>query len=101
MVTIAVMDNISHSFFQRKRHIQLLFATPKHLHKLFKIRTMKEMKYEEAVRQLETIVDKMERGELDVDSMAAQLKQAQELVKLCKQKLKHTDDEIQKLLGDQ
>ncbi|WP_455074376.1 exodeoxyribonuclease VII small subunit [Prevotella fusca] len=62
---------------------------------------MKEMKYEEAVRQLETIVDKMERGELDVDSMAAQLNQAQELVKLCKQKLKHTDDEIQKLLGDQ
>ncbi len=62
---------------------------------------MKEMKYEEAVRQLETIVEKMERGELDVDSMVAQLKQAQELVKLCKQKLKHTDDEIQKLLGDQ
>ena len=51
---------------------------------------MKEMKYEDAVQQLESIVDKMERGELDVDSMAAQLKQAQALVKLCKQKLKHT-----------
>lgn len=62
---------------------------------------MKEMKYEDAVQQLESIVDKMERGELDVDSMAAQLKQAQVLVKLCKQKLKHTDDEIQKLLANQ
>ncbi len=62
---------------------------------------MKDIKYEEAVRQLETIVDKMERGELDIDSMAGQLKQAQELVKLCKQKLKRTDDEIQKLLDKQ
>jgi exonuclease VII small subunit len=62
---------------------------------------MKEIKYEEAVCQLEAIVNKMENGELDIDSMAAQLKQAQELVKLCKQKLKRTDNEIQKLLEKQ
>lgn len=62
---------------------------------------MKEIKYEEAVRQLEAIVNKMENGELDIDSMATQLKQAQELVKLCKQKLKRTDNEIQKLLEKQ
>ena len=62
---------------------------------------MKEIKYEAAVHKLETIVDKMERGELDIDSMAAQLKEAQELVKLCKQKLKRTDNEIQKLLEKQ
>ena len=62
---------------------------------------MKEIKYEEAVRQLEAIVNKMENGELDIYSMAAQLKQAQELVKLCKQKLKRTDNEIQKLLEKQ
>jgi len=62
---------------------------------------MKEVNYEEAVHQLENIVERMERGELDVDSMVSQLKRAQELVKLCKKKLKHTDDEIQKLLSDQ
>ena len=62
---------------------------------------MKEIKYEEVVHKLEAIVDKMERGELDIDSMAAQLKEAQELVKLCKQKLKRTDNEIQKLLEKQ
>ncbi len=59
---------------------------------------MKDIKYEEAVRQLEKIVDKMESGKLDIDSMAAQLKKAQELVKLCKDKLKRTDADIQKLL---
>lgn len=58
---------------------------------------MKDIKYEEAVRQLEKIVNKMESGELDIDSMAAQLKKAQELVKLCKDKLKRTDADIQKL----
>lgn len=59
---------------------------------------MKDIKYEEAVRQLEKIVNNMESGELDIDSMAAQLKKAQELVKLCKDKLKRTDADIQKLL---
>ncbi|MEZ7745994.1 exodeoxyribonuclease VII small subunit [Prevotella jejuni] len=59
---------------------------------------MKDIKYEEAIRQLEKIVDKMESSELDIDSMAAQLKKAQELVKLCKDKLKRTDADIQKLL---
>ncbi|MBF1415433.1 MAG: exodeoxyribonuclease VII small subunit, partial [Prevotella histicola] len=40
---------------------------------------METMKYEEAVHQLEAIVAKMEQGELDVDTMAEQLKKAQEL----------------------
>ena len=62
---------------------------------------MKEIKYEEAVRQLEAIVEKMESGKLDIDTLADQLKETQELVKLCKQKLKRTDNEIQKLLEKQ
>ena len=35
---------------------------------------MKDIKYEEAVRQLEKIVDKMESGELDIDSMGCTIK---------------------------
>jgi exodeoxyribonuclease VII small subunit len=37
----------------------------------------KEIKYEEAVRQLETIVKKMENDELDIDSLTDELKTAQ------------------------
>lgn len=59
---------------------------------------MKNIKYEEAVKQLETIVDKMENGDLDIDSMTEELKKAKTLIKLCKDKLKHTDEEIRKLL---
>lgn len=58
----------------------------------------KEMKYEEALRQLEGIVEKMENDELDIDQLSDQLKKAKKLVKLCKDKLTKTDAEIKKLL---
>lgn len=62
----------------------------------------KTMKYEEAVCELEAIVDKLENDELDIDSMAERLKEAQKLIKLCKDKLTKTDEEIKKLLnGDE
>ena len=56
------------------------------------------MKYEEALQQLETIVRKMEAGEYDIDELSEQLKQAQILIKLCKDKLTKTDAEIKKIL---
>ena len=60
----------------------------------------KSMKYEEAVRQLETIAGKMESGELDVDTICEQLKTAKKLVKFCKDKLVKTDEEVKKLLEE-
>ena len=59
-----------------------------------------EMKYEKAVSELEEIVDKMERDELDIDQLSEQLKRAKVLVKLCKDKLTKTDEEIKKLLSE-
>ena len=55
----------------------------------------KAMKYEEAMKQLEQIVSKMENDELE------QLKKAQQLIKLCKDKLMKTDKEIQKILSEE
>ena len=60
----------------------------------------KEIKYEEEVALLEEIVDKMENDELDIDQLSDQLKRAKELVKLCKDKLTKTDEEIKKLLSE-
>ncbi len=59
------------------------------------------MKYEDAVAQLEEIVEKMENDELDIDQLSEQLKRAKELVKLCKDKLTKTDGEIKKLLSEE
>ena len=63
--------------------------------------TKEEMKYEKAVSELEEIVDKMERDELDIDQLSEQLKRAKVLVKLCKDKLTKTDEEIKKLLSEE
>lgn len=60
---------------------------------------MKEQKYETAMKQLEEIVRKMESGELDIDSLSKELKTAQGLIKLCKDKLTKTEEEINKILG--
>jgi exodeoxyribonuclease VII small subunit len=57
----------------------------------------KDIKYEEAFNQLQEIVKKMESGEYDIDELAVQLKAAQRLIKLCKDKLSKTEEEIQKL----
>ena len=59
------------------------------------------MKYEEAMNELETIVRKMESNQLDIDSLTEQLKRAQQLVKLCKDKLTKTDEEIKKILDSE
>ena len=56
------------------------------------------VKYEEAVHQLEEIVNKMENDELDIDSLAVQLEKAKKLIKLCKEKLTKTDNEIHQIL---
>ena len=61
----------------------------------------KQFKYEDAIHELEGIVDSMENGEMDIDSMTAKLKRAQELIKLCKDRLTKTDAELKKILdGD-
>lgn len=58
------------------------------------------MKYETAMQQLETIAQRMESGELDIDSLSEQLKTAQQLVKQCRECLTKTDNEIKKILAD-
>ncbi len=56
--------------------------------------------YEAAMAELETIVDKMERNELDIDSLCEQLKRAKQLIAFCRDRLIKTDEEIKKLLED-
>ena len=59
-----------------------------------------ETKYENAIHQLEDIVKALENNEMDIDEMTKQLKKAQQLIKLCKDRLTKTDAEIQKILAD-
>lgn len=57
------------------------------------------MKYEEALKELEQIVRQMENNELDIDQMGDRLKRAQQLIRLCKDRLTITDEEIKTILA--
>lgn len=60
--------------------------------------TKEEIKYEDAVRELERIVEQMENNELDIDVMGDRLKKAQKLLKLCRDRLTKADQEVKKIL---
>ena len=57
------------------------------------------MKYEDSIKELESIVRRMENDELDIDTLATQLKRAQTLIKSCRDKLTKSDEEIKSILA--
>lgn len=57
-----------------------------------------EMKYETAMTQLEDIVRRMENNEMGLDELGEQIKTAQQLIKLCKDKLTKTEEEVQRIV---
>ena len=59
-----------------------------------------EQKYEAAFAQLQDIVRKMESDEYSIDEIAVQLKEAQRLIKFCKDKLTKTEAEIQQIQSE-
>jgi len=61
----------------------------------------KEPKYEEAFAQLQDIVRKMENDQYSIDEIAVQLKEAQRLIKFCKDKLTKTEQEIQRIQAEE
>lgn len=61
---------------------------------------VEKINYEQAMKRIEEIAGKMENGQLGIDELADHLKEAQKLIKLCKDKLTKTDEEIKKLLDE-
>ena len=64
------------------------------------IMSKEEIKYEVAFAQLQDIVRKMESDAYSIDEIAVQLKEAQQLIKFCKEKLTKTEQEIQKIQAE-
>lgn len=58
------------------------------------------LKYKEALSRIEAIVDKIENEEPDVDDLEKMIKDALKLIKVCKEKLKNTEAELNKALED-
>jgi len=57
---------------------------------------MKDYTYTQALPRLETIIAQLEEGTATVDTLSELVKEAAELVKFCREKLRNTEDEVQK-----
>lgn len=58
------------------------------------------VRYAQAVKELNALVEKMQSQELDVDELSEAVKKALSLVKLCRKKLQNTEIEIKKIIDE-
>lgn len=58
------------------------------------------MTYNQAVRELEAIVQKMESDSCDIDQLSNYTTRALELLKYCKERLFKTNEEVEKCLAE-
>ena len=56
---------------------------------------MKDYTYTQAMQRLGAILAQLEEGSSNVDTLADLVKEAAELVKFCRTKLRKTEDEVQ------
>jgi exodeoxyribonuclease VII small subunit len=60
----------------------------------------KEFSFNDAVVEIETILRKIESGDLDIDRLSVEVKRASELIKQCQDKLRTTEEEINSIFKD-
>jgi exodeoxyribonuclease VII small subunit len=61
---------------------------------------MKETTYTAAFEELKEIVNQLENDSISVDKLAEKMKRATELMKICKDKLTKTEEEINKTISE-
>lgn len=60
----------------------------------------KQITYTEAMKELELIVGEIEEGEITIDSLSEKVKRASELIRICKEKLTATEEDVSKILEE-
>ena len=58
------------------------------------------MTYAEAMSQIEAILDRLQREEITVDNLAAEVTRATELIAACKARLHKAEEEVGKILQE-
>ncbi len=59
-----------------------------------------EMSFEDAIAELESIVDKLEKGQLSLDESLALFEKGIRLVRECNDKLKSAQQKVEKLIEE-
>jgi exodeoxyribonuclease VII small subunit len=60
----------------------------------------KKVTYNEAISEIEEILEKIENEELDVDELAEKVKRVSLLLKICKEKLQSTNEQVEQILKE-
>lgn len=60
--------------------------------------TKKIPSYNEAIQEIEEILELVETGNLEIDQLSDKLKRVSELMKICKNKIGKTENEIENIL---
>lgn len=60
----------------------------------------KEVKFEEKMEELETIINELENGEVDLDSSIEKYTRAMKLVSECDEKLKSIEEQVNKIVKE-
>ncbi len=60
----------------------------------------KNQTYQQAIDELEAIVNEIENEEISVDELSEKVKRASQLIVLCKTKLTKTEEEVSKVLEE-
>lgn len=60
----------------------------------------KKISYNEAIAEIEEILEKIENEELDVDELTEKVKRVSVLLKICKDKLFSTNEQVEQILKE-
>ena len=61
--------------------------------------TKEKISYDDAVKEIEATLDKIEAGDMGVDELAEKVSRVTELLKLCRDRLYKTEEKIDKILN--
>lgn len=60
----------------------------------------KETKFEEKMKELEQIINELESGEVDLDTSIEKYTKAMKLAKVCDEKLKSVEEQVNKIVSE-
>ena len=63
--------------------------------------TKEKISYSEAVSEIESILQKIEEGKLDVDELADKVSRVTDLLKVCRDRLYRTEAQLGKILEEE
>lgn len=60
-----------------------------------------EIPYSQAIEEIKEIVTKLSSGEIDIDTLPAEVKRGAELISMCKKRLRATEESIDKVFKEE